>query len=133
MTGAQAQLAKAKDKSKRERYEDEFAYQCRAYKLPEVIRNYRFAQVLERQWRFDFAFPLQMLAVEVEGLVIKRIGGQLVTMGRHANAAGFREDCLKYAAAAQLGWIVIRFEQSQVTSGVAIAETIKTLTARKLV
>lgn len=132
MTGAQAQMAKAKAKSKRERYEDEFAYQCRAYKLPEALRNYRFAQVMERQWRFDFAFPLQMVAVEIEGLVVKRIGDQLVTMGRHANVAGFREDCLKYAAAVHLGWRLLRFEQSQVTSGEAIEWTIRVLGSSRL-
>jgi hypothetical protein len=37
----------------------------RAAGLPEPIREYRFAP--SRRWRFDFAWPAAMLAVEVEG------------------------------------------------------------------
>ena len=120
-------LAVTDAKSKRERFEDLFAFQCRAYKLPGFERNHRFAQSIGRQWRFDFAFAEQMLAVEIEGLIVRRIGGQIVTSGRHANPEGFREDCRKYATAAQLGWNVIRFEQTMVTNGEAIAFTQRVL------
>lgn len=114
--------------------EDEFAFQCRAMRLPEFAREHRFAKSIGRQWRFDFAFIEHMLAVELEGVVfaMATIGGKrrMVSMGRHAHADGFREDCRKYAAAAQLGWTVIRFETQMVKSGEAIQATMRVLAAR---
>lgn len=110
--------------------EDLFAFQCKNLQLPTVERNYRFAQSVKRQWKFDFAFVKQKLAVEVEGLVVRRIGGELVCTGRHASIDGFRADCTKYATAALLGWTVLRFEQSQVKTGYAIEMAQKLLFAR---
>lgn len=113
--------AKKAKGSKSHRHEDELARQFVSHQFPPHVRDLRFAKKdIGRQWRFDFAFPDWMIAVEVEGLVVRRIGGQMVSMGRHANVAGFREDCMKYAWAAVLGWTVLRFEQSQVKAGVAI-------------
>ena len=54
-----------------------------------------------RKWRLDFAWPREKVAVEVEGGVYGR--------GRHVRPAGFIADCEKYNAAAQLGWLVLRF------------------------
>lgn len=116
--------------SKSKRFEDDFARQCRAHRLPAFERGHRFAAVLGRRWEFDFAFVEWKLALEVEGLIVRRIGGQVVTMGRHANPAGFRADCEKYATAAILGWTVIRFEQNQVKDGTALAYAQRVLTAR---
>ena len=95
--------------------------------MPEFERNHRFATSIGREWRFDFAWLDAQIAVEVEGLVVRRIGGQIVTTGRHANPEGFREDCRKYATAALLGWTVLRFEQTMVTNGEAIAFTQRVL------
>src|SRR5690606_36413844 len=97
--------------------------------LTPFIREYRFARESGRQWRFDFAWPVVQVAVEIEGLVVRKVGGQTVLSGRHANIAGFREDCEKYNTAALLGWTVLRFEQSQVKSGRAIDMTLRVLTA----
>lgn len=113
--------------SKRTAAEDLFAFHCRARRLPDFERNHRFALVIGRRWHFDFAWVKERVAVEVEGLVVRRIGGELVCTGRHASVAGFKEDCIKYATAATLGWHVLRFEQSQVTSGEAIDFTIRML------
>jgi very-short-patch-repair endonuclease len=110
--------------------EDLFAFQCKSRQLPSVERNFRFAQSVKRQWRFDFAFLDAKLAVEVEGLVVHRIGTELVCTGRHASVDGFRQDCVKYATAALLGWTVLRFEQSQVKTGYAIEMAQKLLFAR---
>ena len=41
------------------------ALHIRANELPEPEREYRFAP--PRRWRFDFAWPAAMLALEVEG------------------------------------------------------------------
>jgi hypothetical protein len=110
--------------------EDDFAFQCRAFKLPPFVRQYRFAKELGRMWQFDFAFVEYKLAVEIEGLVVKRIGGQLVTLGRHVSISGFKEDCIKYSTAAEELWTVIRFEQSQVKDGTAIDRTQRNLLKR---
>ncbi len=64
----------------------------------------------KRKWRFDFAFPEKMIAVEVEG----GMGG------RHQRIGGFVGDCHKYNAAALLGWRVFRFTTDMVMDGTAI-------------
>lgn len=127
---ALAQRIRERKKPKR-KPEDEFEFQLRAHKLPEAARNWMFAKAaMGRQWRFDFAFIPYLVAVEVEGLVVRRIGGELVVQGRHATVTGFREDCVKYASAALLGWTVLRFEQSQVKDGYALEMTQRVLMAR---
>jgi very-short-patch-repair endonuclease len=110
--------------------EDEFAFQCRAYRLPVPVRQFRFAQEVGRMWQFDFAFPQYKLAVEIEGLVVQKLAGVLVVRGRHASISGFKEDCIKYATADELGWGVLRFEQTQVKDGTAIDRTQRSLYRR---
>lgn len=90
-------------------------------------RELRFAKDLGRQWRFDLAWPDALIAVEVEGLVVMRVDGELVCKGRHASISGFKDDCEKYAWAAVLGWRVLRFEQSQVKSRFAVDMIVRVL------
>ena len=59
-----------------------------------------------RKWAFDFAWPDQMLAVEIEG--------GTGSGGRHVRFHGFRNDCDKYNRATQLGWRVIRFTSEHI-------------------
>lgn len=66
---------------------------------PQPQAEYRFAP--PRRWRFDFAFPQQRLAVELEG--------GIYTGGRHQRLSGFVADCDKYNAAAAASWRVLRF------------------------
>ncbi len=54
----------------------------------------------ERRWRFDWAFPLNRVAIECEG--------GIWTGGRHTRGGGFESDCEKYNAAIALGWMVFR-------------------------
>jgi very-short-patch-repair endonuclease len=82
----------------------------RAAGLPEPFREYRFAP--PRRWRFDFAWPAAMLAVEVEG------GAWIY--GRHVRGRGFEADCEKYNAATLLGWRVLRFTPVMVENGAAL-------------
>jgi very-short-patch-repair endonuclease len=112
------------------RHEDLFSFQLKAHKLPTFIREHRFALSIGRQWRFDFANPEFMIAVEVEGLIVKRVGGRFVSTGAHADINGFKSDCCKYAEAAILGWTVLRFEQSQVKTGEAVNFTKRLLHAK---
>ena len=126
-------LKRAAAKAKRERYEDELAFQIRAHRLPVPLRQYRFAQELGRQWRFDFCFTQQRLAIEVEGLVASPaiVAGRrtIVLTGGHATPEGFKDDIAKYNAATLLGWRLLRFHQQQIATGEAIAMIERTLAA----
>ena len=64
-----------------------------------------------RQWRFDLAWPVAMLAVEIDGATW--------TKGRHNRPKGYEEDCRKLAEAALLGWTVLRVTGGMVKSGEA--------------
>lgn len=91
-----------------------FLLQCRARNLDAPVQEWKFHPT--RDWRFDFAWPTQRIALEVEGVVFGA-GGQLT--GRHVHASGFREDCVKYGEAFRLGWTVLRVLPEQVRSGLA--------------
>lgn len=60
--------------------------------------EFRFHPI--RRWRFDFAIPELLIAVEVEGGVW--------TYGRHNRAEGFLRDMQKYNSAAAFGWRILR-------------------------
>lgn len=90
--------------------EEALALHIRAAKLPDPVREHSFHPT--RRWRFDFAWPDLMLAVECEG-------GQY-TQGRHQRPAGFAGDAQKYNEAQLLGWMVLRFTGDMVRSGEAI-------------
>lgn len=143
MTGAEyrAELNKLPKVSKSEQIARTFALHCRARKLPEPRCRFhpegevRFmlGETITRQskrlknrqasplWRFDFAWPEQRIAVEIEGVCVRKDSAGATQMGgRHANIQGFKDDCEKYAWAAVMGWRVLRFEQSQVGKGFAI-------------
>lgn len=77
-----------------------------------VVQEYRWATHLGRQWRFDFAWPDYLIAVECEG-------GTWV-QGRHSRGKPFESDCEKYNAAAAEGWRVFRFTTDQINDGRAI-------------
>lgn len=89
------------------------AQHIRADRLPEPVREHRFHP--RRRWRFDFAWPELMLAVEVDG------GQYLGGRGHHYSPEGIAKDREKTIAADRLGWTVLHFPGSQVRSGQAIA------------
>jgi hypothetical protein len=62
-----------------------------------------------RKWKFDFAFPDIMLALEIEGSVWNN--------GRHTRGSGFIKDIDKYNEATMMGWKVLR----AATTGQAVA------------
>ena len=94
--------------------EEAFALHCRVEKLfPE--REWVFHP--DRKWRFDFAFPGEKIAVEVEG------------RGRHQGFTGFQLDCEKYNAAAKLGWRVFRYTPAMVMRGDAINDILEVFAA----
>ena len=71
--------------------------------VPLPAAEYRFHAT--RRWRFDYAWPAYLVALEVEG------GGW--SGGRHTRGAGFLGDMAKYNAAAILGWRVLRCTPQQ--------------------
>ena len=89
-----------------------FALHCRAENL-KPQREYVFHPT--RKWRFDFAFPDAMIAVEVEG------------RGRHQSFGGFEKDAEKYNAATLLGWRIFRYTPAMVMAGTAINDILEAL------
>ena len=65
--------------------------------LPEPETEYRFDAV--RKWRFDFAWPADFVAVEVQG--------GIYTGGRECAVRELSRDMEKINAAQLLGWIVL--------------------------
>lgn len=63
-----------------------------------IVKEYKFHDV--RKWRFDYAFPDQKVAVEVDGAVW--------TQGRHTRGAGYVNDLEKLNTAASMGWLILR-------------------------
>jgi very-short-patch-repair endonuclease len=84
--------------------EAQFKLLIRALKLPEPEEEYMFHP--DRKWRFDFAYPDQKIAIEIEGGVW--------TQGRHTRGSGFVKDCEKYNAAAMLGWRILKYHTNSI-------------------
>ncbi|KHA56814.1 hypothetical protein NM74_09720 [Aeromonas hydrophila] len=62
-----------------------------------------------RKWRLDFAWPANMIALEVHG--------GIHSGGRHTRGRGFVEDRAKMNEAALLGWTVIEATPEHIKSG----------------
>jgi len=62
-----------------------------------------------RRWRLDFAWPANMIALEVHG--------GIHSGGRHTRGRGFVEDRAKMNEAALLGWTVIEATPEHIKSG----------------
>lgn len=79
----------------------------RALGFPAPATEYRFHPT--RRWRFDYAWPDLMVALEIEGGVYQA--------GRHTRGNGYTEDCRKYSEAAVLGWCVVRATTGMMKDG----------------
>ena len=99
------------------RLEDQLARQLDDACLPSAVRELRFDE--ERAWRFDFAWPVPMVALEVEGATWAG--------GRHTRGRGFEADCEKYNAATLAGWSVYRVTGAMVRDGRAVALAVEAL------
>lgn len=77
-----------------------FPMRCRLERLPVPVPEYKFAVAHGRAWRFDWAWPSERVALEVEG-------GAWIG-GRHTRTGGYLKDMEKYNTAQVLGWIVLR-------------------------
>lgn len=90
--------------------EELLLFQIKAAKLRLPVREYKFHPT--RRWKFDFAYPMLRLAIEIEGGIW--VGG------RHNTGKGYSADCEKYNNAALLGWSILRFTTDMVKSGEAL-------------
>ena len=86
------------------------AFQLRACKLPQPLREFRFAP--PRKFRFDFAWPAQKVACEVQGAVWAG--------GRHTRGGGAEADAEKLSLAAVAGWRVILVTGRHIENGSAL-------------
>ena len=84
---------------------------CVAQGLPAPVAEYTFHET--RKWRFDWAWPDNRVALEVEG--------GIWTGGRHSRGAGMLKDIEKYNAAALAGWRVLRVTPTTLTSPATFA------------
>jgi hypothetical protein len=66
-----------------------------------------------RRFRFDFAWPQHLIAVEIEG-------GTFMPHGRHTTGVGYAKDCEKYNLATLNSWRVYRFTTRMVNDESAI-------------
>jgi very-short-patch-repair endonuclease len=80
-----------------------FAALCRSEGLPDPVTEHRFHPV--RKWRFDYAWPKHLVALEVEGGVW--------IAGRHTRGAGFVSDMDKYNEGSALGWRILRVQPKE--------------------
>lgn len=83
-----------------------FLAALRASGIPAPTPEYRFAP--PRRWRFDYAWPDALLALEVEGGAFTR--------GRHTRGKGFIADMEKYSEAAVRGFAVVRVTPQQLAT-----------------
>ena len=90
-----------------------FMDQLMEHQLDIPKTEYRFLK--KRRFRFDFAWPDRMIAMEVEGGVWMKGGGG------HTTGKGYTRDLEKYNLATLHGWEVYRFTTQDVTKEIAIA------------
>ena len=92
--------------------ERRFLVQChaRGAGMPLPDEEWLFAKAeMGRQWRFDWAWPVQRIGMECDGGAFVR--------GRHTRGKGFIEDMAKSNAAVKLGWRVLRYTPDQIDRG----------------
>ena len=70
---------------------------CASYGLPAPVAEHRFHAT--RKWRFDWAWPGQRVALEVQGGIFCR--------GRHTQGAALLKEWEKLNTAASLGWRIL--------------------------
>lgn len=75
---------------------------------PEPVAEHRFHPV--RRWRFDFAWPDQRVAVEIQGGTFSR------GKSGHTSGVGVQRDCEKRNAATLLGWRVLFYTTKDLES-----------------
>ena len=83
------------------------------WELNQYTREWRFHP--KRKWRYDWAFPKKMVAIEQEGIVYRK--GQ--HPGRHLSPKGYTADIVKYNTGQMLGWTIFRLSYPMYFNGEA--------------
>lgn len=83
--------------------------------LPYSQTEFRFHP--DRKWRFDFAWPGKLVALEVQGGIF--------IQGRHSRGAALLKEWEKLNAAAGLGWRILYCQPKDLTTS-ALVETLRT-------
>ena len=78
--------------------------------LPIPEREYRFHR--RRRWRWDYAWPNRLIALEIQGGVW--------TKGRHTRGKGYIADLEKLNEGQLLGWTVLWVTPEQMADGTAL-------------
>ncbi len=84
-----------------------FLAACSAHRIPAPVPEHEFHPT--RKWRFDWAWPSEMVALEIDG--------GAWTGGRHTRGQGFVDDQEKRNEAVLLGWRVLHCVPADVQSG----------------
>ena len=99
------------------RLEESFAFQIKAWKIPDPIREYKFHPT--RKWRLDFYWESGW-AVEIQG-------GGWVKGGHNRNPLSMWKDYEKYNAAQEMGIKVLLYTGDQIKNGVAVEQVARIL------
>lgn len=99
---------------------DLFTVFCKSEVGYEPVREFRFHPT--RKWRFDYAIPALKIAIECDGGVWSR--------GRHVRPQGYIRDMEKFNAAAEMGWVVLKFTPQQLMTQEAISTLRATISRR---
>jgi hypothetical protein len=102
--GGRVKLKKPKRRTVAEKYALVMLAMCSEHQLPIPDAEWVFAP--PRRWRFDFAWPDQRVALEIQG--------GLFVQGRHTRGAALLKEHEKLNAAAALGWRVLYTSPSHI-------------------
>lgn len=92
--------------------------------LQHPVREFQFDQENSRRWKFDFAWPFALVAVEIAG-------GTWIS-GGHSRGSGQDKDFEKLNAAALQGWHVLQFSTTMLRQQpIQCAELVAELIRRK--
>lgn len=109
-----------------DQYENDFAYQCVALRLPNFVRQFRVKNTRKKDghYRFDFCFPDYWLIVEIDGGIWMEGGGA------HSHPIDIVRNMQKQNDALLYGYSCLRFTPAEVTDRFAIGYTQRVLYAR---
>lgn len=133
---ASVQRSKEGKPSRNKVAEDAFDFQCRSYRLPPFVRQWKLLKTeqtprkdgkdIPNMWRFDFCFVDFKLIVEVDGGIWMPEGGA------HSHPVNIERNILKRNDAALAEFFVISFTPNQIMrrEKFALAFTQRVLCAR---
>lgn len=88
----------------------------------EYVREYEFAESIERKWKFDFAWPDLRVAVAIDG------GKYAYRGGRHATD----EDKEKCNQGVIMGWYILHFSSTMLNDPMEVCRIVKRLLSERL-